>query len=198
MVDRISRIKNEVQNRNSEAWKKLCAYIDELAETESDEFAPGEVLGEELFAQIHTLPESIKKLKKVKKVELYGSALMRLPPEIGEMESLEYFDPYTSYGLHWFPHELTKCQNLKDSRISTRVLFGNFKKRMGFPRLDHNPVRYLGKEVECSVCEKEMNYEETDQVWISLYVGTDTIPLLVNLCAKTCELKLPKPPENYV
>ncbi|WP_437824561.1 hypothetical protein [Tenacibaculum mesophilum] len=198
MNNRISKILNDVQDRNSVAWKKLCEYIEQVAENGTDEFVPREVLGDELFAQIYTLPESIRKLKKVKKIGLYGSNLKRIPPEIGQMESLEYFDPYTSYDLHWFPFEIYKCKKLKDSRISTRALYGNYKNRMGFPRLDHNPVRYFGDNLKCSVCEKELTYETTNQMWITAHVGTDTIPMLANLCSKECEQNLPKPPENYV
>ena len=93
-----------------------------------------------MFSQIHSLPETISKLKNVTKVWLYGSNLKRIPPEIGEMEALEYFDPYTSYDLHWFPYELTNCKSLKDSRVSTRALYGFFNDRIVFPRLTHNPV----------------------------------------------------------
>lgn len=198
MNDRISKIENDVQNRNSVAWQRLCDYVDKVTAENVEEFSPLEALGSELFAQIHTLPESISKLKKVKKVWLYGSKLKRIPPEIGEMESLEYFDPYTSYDLHWFPYEITNCKKLKDSRVSTRTLYGNCKNRMGFPRLTHNPVRYFGDTVKCSVCKKEMTYEQTNQLWISLWIGTDVLPLLVNLCSKECENKLPKPPEDYI
>jgi len=198
MNNLISKIPNDVQDRNSIAWKKLCGYIDEIAEMGTDEFVPREVLGNELFSQIFTLPESISKLKKVKKIGLYGSNLKRIPPEIGEMESLEYFDPYTSHNLHWFPYEITKCKKLKDSRISTRVLYGNFKNRKKFPQLKHNPVKYFGEKLKCSVCENELSYENTNQMWITAYVGTDTIPMLVNLCSEECKQNLPKPPENYV
>jgi hypothetical protein len=197
MTNRISKIPNDVQDRNSEAWKKLCVYIDRIAENNIDKLVPREELGDELFAQIYTLPETISKLKKVTKVGLYCSNLKRIPPEIGQMESLEYFDPYTSYDLHWFPYEITKCK-IKDSRISTRALYGNYKNRMGFPRLDHNPVKYEGDIVKCSVCEKEMTYEETNQLWITLRIGTDTVPLLTNLCSKECEQKLPRPSKNYI
>jgi hypothetical protein len=114
------------------------------------------------------------------------------------MDSLEYFDPYTSYDLHWFPYEITNCKNLKDSRISIRTLYGNYKNRMEFPRLDHNPVRYHGDVVYCSICKKELTYETTNQLWITLRIGTDTVPLLVNLCSKKCEETLPEPPDNYV
>jgi len=198
MTKRISKIENDVQDRNSVAWKKLCDCIDQIAENENDEFSPLELLGGTLFSEIHTLPESIANLKKVKKLWLYGSKLKRIPPEIGQMESLEYFDPYTSYDLHWFPYEITNCKNLKDSRISTRALFGNYKNRMGFPRLDHNPVRYYGDKVHCSICKKEMTYKETNQLWITLRIATDIVPLLVNLCSKECEETLPEPPKNYI
>ncbi|EDM45075.1 hypothetical protein SCB49_03104 [unidentified eubacterium SCB49] len=198
MNKRISKIPNDVQDRNSVAWKKLCEYIDQIAENGTDEFVPREALGDELFSQIYTLPESISKLKKVKKIGLYGSNLKRIPPEIGQMESLEYFDPYTSYDLNWFPFEIYKCKKLKDSRISTRALYGNYKNRMGFPRLDHNPVKYFGENLKCSVCEKELTYETTNQMWITAHVGTDTIPMLANLCSKECEQNLPKPPKDYV
>jgi hypothetical protein len=187
-----------VQNRNSFAWKKLCEYVDKVATENKEEFSPLEELGQELFSQIYTLPESISKLKKVKKIWLYGSKIKRLPPEIGEMESLEYFDPYTSYDLHWFPYEIINCKKLKDSRVSTRALFGNFKNRMRFPLLTYNPVRYFGETVKCSHCNKEISYEQTNQLWITLRVGTDSLPLLANLCSIACEEKLPKPEIGYV
>jgi len=198
MNNRISKIKNEVQNRNSPAWKLLCEYIDKLAEEKSDEFAPCEALGSELFTQIYTLPESISKLKHVKKMWLYGSKLKRIPPEIGEMISLEYFDVYTSYDLHWFPFEITFCKNLKDSRVSTRALYGNYKNNMGFPCLRNNPVRYLGATVKCSICGKIITYSQTNQLWITLRVGTDDLPLLGNYCSEECVSKIPKSPERYI
>lgn len=198
MKKRISKIDNNVQDKNSVAWKKLCDYVDKVAAEEREEFSPFEELGQELFAQIHTLPETISKLKKVKKVWLYGSKLKRIPPQIGEMEALEYLDFYTSYDLHWYPYEITNCKNLKDSRVSTRILYGNWKNRMGFPRLNHNPVRYSGENVNCSICGKSMTYEQTNQLWISLRVGTDILPLLTNVCSEECKKELPKPPNNYV
>jgi hypothetical protein len=198
MNNRISAIKNDVQDRKSIAWKKLCDYIDQVALESRDEFSPLKELGPELASQIYTLPESISKLKKVKKVWLYGSKLKRIPPEIGEMEALEYFDPYTSYDLHWFPYEIIHCKKLKDSRVSTRALYGNYKNRMGFPGLTQNPVRYEGSSVKCSICKKEISWHETNQLWVSLWVGTDVLPLLANICSAECERAIPKPPENYI
>lgn len=198
MNNRISKIENDVQDKSSIAWKKLCEYVDKVAQENREEFAPLEELGPELYSQLHTLPDSISKLKNVKKVWLYGSKLKRIPPEIGEMESLEYLDPYTSYNLHWFPYEIIHCKNLRDSRVSIRALYGNYKNRMGFPLLTHNPVRYSGDNVKCSICGKAMTYDQTNQLWISLRVGTDVLPLLANLCSRDCETKLPQPPDNYV
>jgi hypothetical protein len=194
----ISAIENNVQDRTSVAWKKLCEYVDKVEAEKREEFSPMEALGADLFSQIQTLPESISKLKNVKKVWLYGSRLKRIPPQIGEMESLEYFDPYTSYDLYWFPYEITRCKNLRQSRVSTRVLYGNFKNRMGFPNLKNNPVRYFGNTVHCSVCDKEMSYNDTNQLWITAQVATDILPLLANLCSRECEGKLLKPPEDYI
>lgn len=194
----ISRIQNDVQDKNSLAWKKLCDYVDQLADSEGEEFSPRAFLGNELFSQIHTLPASIGKLSKVKKILLYGSKLKRIPPEIGGMTSLEDFDPYTSYDLHWLPYEITRCKNLVSSRISTRALYGNYKHRMGFPSLARNPVTYDGETLKCSICQCAISYAETNQLWISLRIGTDVVPLLVNACSALCEEKLPCPPEDYL
>lgn len=194
----VSPINNDVQDRTSDAWKALCRYVDEIAANGSKEFSPREALGPELYAGIFTLPESIAKLKHVTKVQLYGSKLKRLPPEIGEMTALTHFDVYTSYGLQWFPYELTRCKNLRQSRVSTRALYGNYKHRLHFPWLKGNPVRYLGDTVKCSVCGRETSYDKILQLWISLKVGTDVLPLLVNSCSSECTQSLPVPHPNYV
>ena len=194
----VSPIENDVQDRTTDAWKALCRYIDELEASGAEEFSPREALGPELYAGIFTLPESIGKLKRVTKIHLYGSKLKRIPPEIGEMTALTHFDVYTSYGLQWFPYELTRCKNLVQSRVSTRVLYGNYKNRLHFPWLKGNPVHYHGDTVKCSVCGCEISYDKTWQLWISLKVGTDVLPLLVNSCSKQCTQSLPTPHPNYV
>jgi hypothetical protein len=55
------------------------------------------------WIKIITLPATISKLTRVKEFRLYGSNLVGIPPEIGEMEQLEIFDIYTSYRLHRLP-----------------------------------------------------------------------------------------------
>ncbi|MFK7932265.1 MAG: hypothetical protein AB8G22_02065, partial [Saprospiraceae bacterium] len=41
-------------------------------------------------------------------------------------------------------------------------------------------------------------YDNTNQMWLSLWIGTDVLPLLVNLCSKECEAQLPETPKGYV
>ncbi len=192
MSYRIPKIKNNVQGRKSVAWKKLCEYVDKVALERSEEFDPLKELGPRLYAKIYTLPESISKLKNVKKIVMYGSKLKRIPPEIGEMDALEYFDTYTSLDLHWFPFEITHCKNLKASRVSYKALYGNRKKPIAYPRLHDNPVRYLGNTLKCSICSQEISYEQTDQFWLLKKVGTFELPLLVNVCSANCEDHLPQ------
>ncbi|WP_338792940.1 hypothetical protein [Bernardetia sp. MNP-M8] len=66
--DKLVNIENNVQDETSLAWKKLCEYIEKIAEEGNEEFAPYEYLGEELHSQIYTLPKTIAKLKKVKTI----------------------------------------------------------------------------------------------------------------------------------
>ena len=112
----------EDQDTECDAWHALLDLVEKAAREQWSEFAPGKLLDPNHWQKIVTLPPSIAKLKKVKDLFLYGSHLVRLPPEIGEMEALERFTPYTSYRLHWFPFEITHCLKLKKSSVSTRAI----------------------------------------------------------------------------
>jgi hypothetical protein len=128
------------------------------------------------------------------------------------MTSLEEFTPYTSYRLHWFPYEITRCTRLTRSTVSTRTLFGNYKLRPPFPRLqpaessvagldtgDLDPRRWGTTAISsCSVCDRAVELGGLHPVWISLRVATDVLPLLVNACSSQCVAALPPPPEGYV
>ena len=177
-----------------------------------EEFSPFDAMTMESQSQIITLPATIGKLKAVRSLKLNGSYLARLPPEIGEMESLEEFDPYPSMRLHWFPYEISRCPRLTRSRVSTRALYGNHKYRPAFPQLEP-PVRSAGElDLErlpasrygassvatCSVCRARIGETGLQQAWISLNVGTDVLPLLVNACSAACVGRLPAAPHGYV
>jgi len=188
----------EPQDTECEAWHRLLEYVDRCATDGTLRFAPRGALTDEQWRQIVTLPPTIAKLTSITSMQLYGSHLVRIPPEIGAMTSLRSFDPYTSYRLHWFPYEITRCPQLRGSTVSTRALYGNYKHRPPFPRLtpvvprEHGPVR------PCSVCDRPFEDLEQFRVWISLRVATDVLPLLVNACSAACLERLAAPPEGDV
>ena len=192
------QLHSEPQDTECEAWKLLESLIETAAGKRSKEFAPGLEMSPEMWSQIVTLPRSIAKLTSVRRLYLYSSHLVRLPPEIGGMTNLRELDIYTSYGLHWLPYEVTRCRKLKQSRASTRALYGNYKYRPPFPRfgIESQTPSFVGST--CSVCGRAFSSVPVRQVWISLRVATDVFPLLVNACSDECVRRLPKPPKGYV
>jgi hypothetical protein len=131
------------QNTQAPGWQHLLVLIDEAATDRRTIFKPFVELPAAERRQIITLPPTIAKLTAVKHLVLYGTNLVRIPPEIGAMTSLEVFEPYTSHRLHWYPYELTRLVRLASSTVSTRVLYGNFKFRPPFPAL--RPVTDAGE-----------------------------------------------------
>jgi hypothetical protein len=206
------RFHGERQDTSSAGWRRLLELIDEAAADGRTVFRPLVDLTAAERADLVTLPPTIAKLVQVRQLVLYGSPLVRIPPEIGAMASLEVFEPYTSYSLHWFPYELTCCAHLRDSTVSTRALYGNFKQRPPFPMLqpegalaalpngDGLDPRVWGTEHirACSVCDGPIDPPRFRQVWISLRVATDVLPMLVNACSTACVTALPEPPDGYV
>lgn len=189
---------SEAQDTDGEAWAMLMALVDNAASRRSEEFSPGRQMPPKLWKQIITLPGSISKLTSVRKLYLYGSHLVRVPPEIGGMANLEELDLYTSYRLHWMPFEVVRCLQLKRTRFSTRALYGNYKHRPPFPRLNTPGSKSITGPGNCSVCRKELAPDSIVQAWISLRVGTDVLPLLANACSDDCLRRLPAPARGYV
>ncbi|WP_430785726.1 leucine-rich repeat domain-containing protein [Actinoplanes sp. G11-F43] len=197
----------ERQDTTAPGWLRLLELIDEAAADGREEFAPLAVMPAELRRDVITLPAAIGRLTRVRTLVLYGSNLVRIPPEIGLMSALESFSPYTSRRLHWFPYEITRCARLRDSTVSTRWLFGNFKHRPPFPALravtPGDPaaldpyVHGISGVRSCSVCDQPFR-GEFHQVWHSLWVATDVLPLLVTACSRECLDALPAAPENHV
>jgi hypothetical protein len=202
----------ERQDTSAPGWRRLLALIEEAVADGREVFKPLVELTAEERRQIITLPPTVARLKAVRHLVLYGSNLVRVPPEIAGMESLEEFSPYTSHRLHWFPYELTRCSRLRHSTVSTRSVYGNYKLRPQFPLLPKPEPRAAevdagqldpgtwGAEAirSCSVCDKVMPPSGPHQVWISLSVATDVLPLLVNACSPACVEALPQPPPHYL
>jgi hypothetical protein len=203
----------EQQDTSAPGWIRLLELIEEAAADGREVFKPLVELTAEQRRQIVTLPPSIATLKAVKHLVLYRSNLVRIPPEIGQMDSLEEFTPYTSYRLHWFPYEITRCANLHRSTMSTRAVYGNYKLRPPFPELRTAPD--AAEEVNlgtldpgvwgasaihtCSVCDQPFTATNLHQAWISLRIsGADIMPLLVSTCSAECLAALPKPAPGHV
>jgi hypothetical protein len=51
---------------------------------------------------------------------------------------------------------------------------------------------------ECSVCGESLVEQKPIRRWITLAVGSDDLPLLVNACSMACIKLIPSPPEGYV
>ncbi|MFI2207794.1 leucine-rich repeat domain-containing protein [Streptomyces sp. NPDC020192] len=202
----------ERQDTSAPGWRRLLELIDEAAADGREQFRPLTELSPEERRQIITLPPSIAQLTAVKHLVLYSSNLVRIPREIGAMTNLEEFTPYTSYRLHWFPYEITRCRKLTRSTVSTRALFGNYKLRPPFPQLqpslnsvaDLDPgnldPRHWGVTAihSCSVCARPIEQSALHQVWISLRVATDVLPLLVSACTAACVATLPGGAHDYI
>jgi hypothetical protein len=200
----------ERQDTSAPGWLRLIELIDEAAADRRAVFKPFAEMTSAQRREVVTLPSSIAKLTEVKHLDLYGTNLVRIPPEIAAMSSLEVFDPYTSYRLHWHPYELTRCAGLRSSTVSTRALYGNYKLRPPFPQLrpvttateaafDALDPGVWGAEAvhTCSVCDQPIG-QQLHQVWISYGVGSDVLPLLVNACSPACIAALPPPAQNHV
>lgn len=188
----------EAQDTGCEAWEEMLELVERAAADERSVFWPASELDPEALVHIIELPSSIAKLKSVTHLRLYGSHLVRIPPEIGEMRSLEDLDVYTSHRLHWFPYEVTRCMNLRDSRVSTRSLYGNFKYRPPFPPLSNGADLPIDTRGRCSVCDRPLQEGNVHLAWISLQIATDVLPLLVRACSRECIDRLPPPAEDYV
>jgi hypothetical protein len=201
------RFHSERQDTSAPGWLHLLALIDEAAADGREVFKPLVEMSPEERRQVITLPRSIGKLTTVKHLVIYRSNLVRLPAEIGAMASLELFEPYTSHRLHWFPYELTRCKNLRDSTVSTRSVFGNFKYRPPFPALRQEPLPPgdldpglwgADRITSCSVCDGPIGERGIHQAWLSAWVATDVLPLLVNACSDACVEALPQGAERHV
>ncbi|MFD6823328.1 leucine-rich repeat domain-containing protein [Streptomyces sp. NPDC060085] len=201
---------SEIQDTSAPGWLRLLELIEEAAADGRGEFRPLPEMSPAERRQIVTLPASIGRLTAVRSLVLYGSNLVRIPPEIGDMTSLEQFSPYTSGRLHWFPYEITRCARLERSTVSTRAVYGNYKYRAPFRRLlppgdsvldlgSLDPVRWGATAARtCSVCTRPIPVTGPHQAWISLLVATDVLPLLVNACSQACLERLPPGAKGYI
>jgi len=182
--------------RSKRAWDIACDIIDVATHKARRELNLGKEMDRVDYMALNTLPATIGDLKNLRKLVLYGSNISSLPREIAGCENLQYLEPYTSYRLHWFPYELTRCKNLTFSCVSTRALYGNYKLRPPFPDLSLSNWRWPNGNSRCSICNSPAN--DLEQFWISKRVGTDVMPLLVSVCGSDCLHHVGPGEANYV
>jgi hypothetical protein len=189
----------EVQDTTCDAWHRVVDAVARASREGTVDFDPLEGLTDAERLQVTTLPASIGDLPSVRILRLYSSCLARLPPQIGGMQSLEVLDVYRSYRLHYFPYELSRCQALRDSRVSTRTGYGNEKIQRPFPDLLHpanaTTLSALAPSV-CSVCASPLDNGFLPR-WVTRALGTDWMPLLVYACSTACVDALPWPTGSF-
>ena len=183
----------EMQNTSAPGWLALLALID--VSRSASVIEPAAILPADQWSDVITLPAEVQILTTVSQLRLYGSHLRRLPPEIGRLSALCNLDTYTSYSLHWLPYELTRCTRLRDTRMSTRALYGNVKTRLPFPRLS-SPLATLQPQT-CSVCDRPFGLRGAKPFWNSQRIGTDIAPLLAHSCSSECTARIPDAPDGY-
>jgi hypothetical protein len=185
----------ELQDESVSGWQLLTHFVADAANKQVTFLEPSAEISADDWQQVTTLPSTIRELKSVRELRLYGSHLRHIPPEIGHMGELADLDIYTSYSLHWLPYEITRCTKLRSSRMSTRALYGNANTRLPFPRLSISPEAF--RPTTCSICDGPFGSFAPQLWWITLRVGTDNVPLLVHSCSDKCTSSLPTPPPGY-
>jgi hypothetical protein len=187
------KLHDEPQDTECDAWRKVEASIERAASQGVEEFAPLRMLSPEERQWIVTLPPTVAKLKSVRRLILAGSALVRLPPELGHLHLRELV-VHPAPRLHWFPFELSRMTNVRLT-VSAHALYGNHRHRPTFPHLF---PRKLPSVRPCSVCSGSFEDHGQLRVWISLPVGGDVLPLLVQACSSKCVQRLPHAPPSYL
>lgn len=191
---RVPPLHSEAQDTSADGWEALSKLISAHPDSSSI-LEPSAVIPADQWSKIITLPTAIETLLSLRELRLYGSHLRRIPPEIGRLTNLVSLDIYTSYSLHWLPYEITRCNRLSATRMSTRALYGNIKTRLPFPRLS-SPLEAI-KPTSCSVCDAPFQEGKILLFWTTQRIGTDIIPLLIHSCSAGCIDNVPDAPNGY-
>ena len=187
----------ERPSETSRAWDVVKEVIEHAARSNATDLILSKLMDRDDYLALNTLPASIGNLKNLRRLVLYGSNISYIPREIGGCVSLENFDPYCSYRLHWFPAEILKCTLLRDSTVSTRALYGNYKLRPPFPNLRRKKWKWTNGPEVCASCETES--DDMEQYWVTRRVATDYLPLLTSVCSQACLSKLiPTNNKSYI
>lgn len=191
----VPNLHTKSQDVTTPGWQLLLQLVGSTCVAPASVFEPLAAIPADQWSAVITLPPSISDLTMVTALRLYGSHIRRLPPEIGRMSALSYLDLYTSYSLHWLPYEVLRCSALRDSRMSTRALYGNVKTRLPFPKLTAPQLTFVPQT--CSVCDQPFRADGAQLLWTTQRVATDVVPLLIHSCSSDCTSHVPNAPEGY-
>jgi len=185
----VPTLHGDLPDVSSRAWVRVIERIEAAAARHVEIFEPLEGLSDSERSEITTLPPEIARLTSVRVLKISCSGLSWLPPAIASMRSLEILDVYQSYRLHYLPFEIARCASLRESRVSTRALFGNYKCHAPFPDL-LDPVNRAAIEAvtpkSCSICSVPIGSGSEHPRWITRRIGTDIVPLLLVVCSVAC------------
>jgi hypothetical protein len=79
--------------------------------------------------------------------------------------------------------------------VSTWNIYGNFEYGIPLPQLPAEIPSGSTPE-QCSVCNSPLPRSGALQIWSSLRVATDVLPLPVHSCSEECIRALPTPSEG--
>lgn len=195
------RLHTDIQDTECDSWKQLQDVIEDAAAHRRVELNLFQAIRDrDERGYVVTLPSSIAKLTSLRSLEVGGTEISRIPPEIGEMKNLTSLGAYMAYRLHWYPYELTRCPRLQRSMMSTRTLYGCYSHRRPFPSLAPPPPSDRSAPTRaCSVCRQPFVDHRAYRFWISRRLtSVDVSPLLVNACSMACIQRLPAPTDGYV
>ncbi|GAA3033707.1 hypothetical protein GCM10020229_51430 [Kitasatospora albolonga] len=115
------------------------------------------------------------------------------------MNRAEEFTPYTSGRLHWFPYEITRCTRLGaqhgEHACTVRQTTSSVRRSPGCGRsglrrsglTDLDPKRWGRRpSTAAAVCDRPIAGGGLHQVWLTLQVATDALPLLVTPARRLC------------
>lgn len=176
------------------ASERVQQVIDDARSKKLTTLVLSKVMDEDDYLALNTLPKSIGDLKDLQHLDLSNSKLSYIPREIEGCVNLQKIDIYHSYRLHWFPIEILNCSNLRDTTVSPRALYGNYKLRSPFPNLRHGRWNWSSGVDRCAVCRTEQ--PEMEQYWMTRRVGSDDLPLLMSICGQDCLLKIKAPKDR--
>lgn len=201
----------------AESHRSACAEYRKLDEFMREERGLRElrltgVLSPEEAMQIRALPPSLANWSgTLETLNLYGTNLVELPREVGQLRKLTTIVIHTSYCLHYLPYEVMHCPRLCHLSASPGAIYG--EKGNKFPALrvpaavrtlkdlslaaclefgltipeSLRELRDMAKTMfPCSTCRQKWVGPNAALFWVTKMIGQQSMALLIHACSKEC------------